>query len=161
MVGYGISKSGIIRFVLRLLRIHVPSGQVWTERSIALCLEQGLMLLHSLTTVYLSHYVPATAHAQLHMTISALDIMRTPVAYYVVLRLLYTLQFGRIWFSLLAISKMEFALRQCTNLDSMYMLSFTLLRSSIHCIRATRWSPTSLKHPCHLTTYYEAGIASL
>ena len=43
-----------------------------------LCLEQGLMLLHLLTTVYLSHYAPATAHAQLHTTISTLDIMRTP-----------------------------------------------------------------------------------
>ena len=43
-----------------------------------LCLEQGLMLLYLLTTVYLSHYAPATAHAQLHTTSSALDIMRTP-----------------------------------------------------------------------------------
>ena len=48
----------------------------------------------------------------------------------------------------------------CTLYWIQCILSFTLLRSSIQCIRATRWLSTSLKHPCHLTAYYEAGIAN-
>ena len=37
---------------------------------------------------------------------------------------------------------------------------FHSLCSSIQCIRATRWLSTPLKHPCHLTAYYEAGITN-
>ena len=159
-MGYGIPKSGIIRFVLCLLRIHVPSGQVWTERSIALCLEQGLMLLHSLTTVYLSHYAPATAHAQLHTTISALDITRTPGPIFCLCCVKAAIHVA-IWshnYDLVSLLSAKWNLPYVTWIRR--ILSFALLRSSIHYIRATRWSPT-LKHPCHLTTYYEAGITSL
>ena len=69
-----------------------------------------------------SHSACTVAHDYLCIRYNK-DIRSLFFACYVVLRLLYTLQFGHIWFSLLVVSKMEFTLR---NLDSMY----TFIRSA-------------------------------
>ena len=39
-------------------------------------------------------------------------------------------------------------------------LSFSLLRSSIQCLRGSRSSPHTPMHPCHLVAFHESGITA-
>ena len=55
---------------------------------------------------------------------------------------------------------MKFALRQYTILDSMYtLIRFAQILNTVY--QSYQMVIYSSKTSCHLTTYYEAGIASL